>query len=174
MIAVGLPWAIIGQSAKTHSIDSALVAAIIVVESSGSNSAVRFEPAFYERYLSSTKLDQRHRKHARSIAESLGCTLKTELYLRAFSWGYMQVMGQVARELGFRGWLTELCSDERLAIDLGCRHLSAKFKRHQTWTQAVAAYNAGSPRLTKDGDYVNQEYVDKVFKNFELIKKLNW
>jgi soluble lytic murein transglycosylase-like protein len=85
------------------------------------------------------------------------------------SWGLMQVMGAVAREYGHEGHCGLLFKPE-IGLDYGCRHLKMYFDKFSDWKDAVASYNAGSPRKREDGSYQNQAYVDKVSKRFEQIK----
>jgi hypothetical protein len=64
------------------------------------------------------------------------------------SWGLLQVMGALAREVGFRRpYLSQLC-DPAISLELGARHLAALFARFGTIDRALAAYNAGSPTST--------------------------
>lgn len=93
-----------------------------------------------------------------------GVPLDAEWWGQQASWGLMQVMGGVARELGYDGhWLTEILTDTVLAVDLGCRHLQRKLRRYgPDLAPVVAAYNAGSPRRRVDGRFRNQAYVDEV------------
>lgn len=132
----------------------ALVSAIVQVESAGSPWAVRYEPAFYDRYIAN-----------RTIHPIAPCSLQTERTLRACSFGPMQIMGQTARELGFEGaFLTELCAPEA-GIEYGCKNLAAMASRYfdsYGWEGVAAAYNAGSPRKGPDGKWVNWTYVDKI------------
>lgn len=93
--------------AQQAGLDPALVCAVVEQESSWDPKAKRYEPGFYERYI-------------------VPLTVKTtEGHLRAFSWGLMQVMGQVARELGFKGDLTDI-QDPMIGLTLGCEHLKNK------------------------------------------------
>jgi soluble lytic murein transglycosylase-like protein len=95
------------QIAQRHGLDPTLVCAIVEQESAWNPWAMRYEPAFRQRYVP-------------------GNLAATEATARAFSWGLMQVMGQVAREHGCRArYLSELC-DPETALDIGCRVLSAK------------------------------------------------
>ena len=81
------------------------------------------------------------------------------------SWGYMQVMGSVAREHEFRGWFPELCIPE-VGIEYGARHFHKFFKKYGDLKQAISSYNAGNPAIISDGKgklvFKNQIYVDKV------------
>ena len=56
----------------------------------------------------------------------------------------MQVMGTVARELGFEGPMPQLC-EPNIGIYYGCKKLFDLNRRHLTIMDALAAYNAGSP-----------------------------
>lgn len=130
-----------------------LVLAIVKVESNGDPWAVRYESAFYKRYIVPLP-----------IVPIPPCSLDTERVMRATSWGLMQIMGQVARELRFAGaFLSELC-EPAVGLEYGCRHLAKLRDRyHAAWglEGVTAAYNAGSPR--REGDHWgNQPYVDKV------------
>lgn len=119
-----------------------LLKAITKVESSGNPWAMCFEPAY--NYLVG--------------APRIGTT---EHAAQKTSYGVCQVMGAVARELGFKGaYLTELC-DPEVGLDLGAKHLAKYFNRYNVWEMAVASYNAGAPRRGPSG-YLNQGYVDKV------------
>ncbi len=108
-------------AASAHSLWPELVCAVVEQESSWNPWALRYEDAFYTRYVE------------RQLAGNLGpqiargaLTDATEARARAFSWGLMQVMGQVARERGFAGpSLAALC-DPATGLDFGCRVLAAK------------------------------------------------
>ena len=142
---------LIQSAARTHSLPAALVRAIIAIESDGNPWAVRYEPAFYARYL-----------HNKGIKGFAPCSDATEARLRAHSFGLMQIMGATARETGFREtFLTALC-DPEVGLEWGSRYLSGLLKKYGNLEAAVAAYNAGSPRKTNNGKWVNQGYVDKI------------
>lgn len=145
---------LINAIAAQHGLPTTLVQAIVQVESNGRPWAVRYEPGFFSRYV-----------EGRQPAVYAPCSRDTEEHLRACSFGLMQIMGQTARELGFRGvYLTELC-DPGVGLEWGCRLLAALVVRHHgQLTRVAAAYNAGSVRLTPQGEFVNQAYVDRVAK----------
>ena len=94
-------------------------------------------------------------------------SVATEWWGQRMSWGPMQVMGAVARELGFRRPFGALC-DAYIGLQWGCQHLlslKTRFLSGYGWEGVVAAYNAGSPRRGDDGKWVNQDYVDTVRKH---------
>lgn len=94
-----------------------------------------------------------------------------EWWGQAASWGLMQVMGAVARELGYKGHLPGLC-DPAAGMKFGCYHLANLRKRYFAqfgWDGVVAAYNAGSPRLLESGLFDNQDYVDAIHKAGGMI-----
>jgi soluble lytic murein transglycosylase-like protein len=103
------------------------VAAVCEQESSWNPWAARFEPEFYQRYISGMNLPD-----------------ATERQMRATSFGLMQIMGQVAREHGFNGkFLTELC-DPDIGVDIACRKLSACFTSYGDKPEvALLSYNGG-------------------------------
>src|SRR3989442_7842808 len=73
---------------------------------------MRYEPAFFAKYVAPLYTNNR-------ISAS-------EAYARGFSWGLMQVMGQVARENGFAAdFLSALCDPEQ-GLALGCLVLQKK------------------------------------------------
>src|SRR5665213_3230992 len=84
------------QIAGEHSLEPALVCAVIEQESAWNPWAVRYEPGFLSRYV--------------APLYTAGKLSAMEAYTRSMSWGLMQVMGQVAREFGFKeASLVELC-----------------------------------------------------------------
>lgn len=123
----------------------ACVVAICKVESDFNEWAYRYEPGF--KYL----------------VGDVGTMSPTEKTEQMASWGLMQVMGGVAREMGFKGFCSQLCQPYT-GLSYGMRHLAKFYKKYQDWPDAIASYNAGSPRKNQAGQYFNQGYVDKVLK----------
>ena len=106
-IPAALP-AVVRDAATRHSLDPALVCAVIEQESAWDTHAMRYEPGFRLRYVAPLRLPP------------------SEEIARSISWGLMQVMGQVAREHEFSGkFLSALC-DPATGIEIGCRVLAAK------------------------------------------------
>ena len=126
-----------------------IVAAQILQESSGNALASRYEPGFYRKYLEGKTLTNHVPK---SVPEAL------ETHLRATSFGLLQIMGQVAREQGFKGeWLTQLYDPEvNLAI---CTKLLAKYI-----AQKNGDLRAGLLRYNGGGD---PAYPDRIFKRIQ-------
>ncbi len=94
--------------AARHSLDPALVCAVVEQESSWEIFAIRYEPTFRTRYVSPLGLPA------------------TEEIARSISWGLMQVMGQVAREHGFTGKSLAALCDPANGLEIGCAVLAAK------------------------------------------------
>ena len=131
-------------AARAHGLEEALVCVICEHESDNwKQYAVRYEPAFYDRYVKDIKLSQ------------------TEKTMRATSFGLMQVMGQVAREFGFEGqFLTELL-DPVFGLEYACRKLEQCMDRANSDVRtALLFYNGG-------GD---PKYPDKVLRHLEKYK----
>ena len=117
--------------ARELGLDPALVCAVIEQESAWNPWAVRYEPGFLSRYI--------------APLYTAGKLSATEAYTRAMSWGLMQVMGQVAREFGFKDApLSELC-DPATGIEFGCRILAARLARAKgDVPSALLAWNGGA------------------------------
>lgn len=111
--------------AAKYGLDAALICAVCEQESGWNPWAMRYEPAFYERYIVPLLLKDGTEAHARST-----------------SYGLMQIMGQVAREHGFSGkFLSELC-DPDVGVDFGCKKLQ-KCLAGRSVEDALLAYNGG-------------------------------
>jgi soluble lytic murein transglycosylase-like protein len=122
------------NAARAHSLWPELVCAVIEQESGWDRWAARYEPAFYKRYIE-------------PLLAKPDPPTETEARMRAFSWGLMQVMGQVAREHGFsRNSLAQLC-EPAAALDVGCRVLAAKLAAAEgNVTRALLLWNGGGNR----------------------------
>ena len=146
----------LNQLIDTHpdrgSVPIACVKAICFVESSFDEFAIRYEPGY--KWLIGTD-------------ETLTAT---ERMGQMCSWGLMQVMGGVAREAGFQGSFPHLC-DPFLGLRYGLKHLTKFYMKYGYWQDALAAYNAGSPRKGPDGKYFNYSYVEKVMKYWAQFEK---
>ena len=117
--------------AARHEIDAALVCAVCEQESGWDPWAIRYEPAFYERYV-------------RPMIASGELRDKTEARARAFSWGLMQVMGQTARENGYGGHLAGICEPET-GMEVGCRMLAGKIaEAHGDVERGLLLWNGGA------------------------------
>lgn len=134
-----------------------LLMAISKVESSLDPWAVRFEPNWKYPY----KIDE--------FAKELGITRDTEKTLQSMSWGLMQIMGTVARELGFDRSLVEL-TNPTLNLTYAIKKIETLFERYKDFENVISSYNQGYPKRKNDGSFVNQIYVDKVLKEFNLLK----
>lgn len=133
------------EAASWYGLPPALVCAFCKVESSWNPLAFRYEHAFKLRYIE--KLN---------VAGSMAVSADSEKMGRATSWGLMQIMGQKAREYGYKEpFLTGLL-DPVTNLKLGCRILYDLTRKYHTLEEAISAYNAGSPTDK------NKTYVDKV------------
>lgn len=181
----------IAAAARIHGgIDPPLVEAVIEQESSGNPDAWNPEPRY--RYF----WDVRRDRPFRSVSD-VEVAAKfppkdfpalagddQEWWGQQASWGLMQLMGAVAREHGFKGmYLTRLCSDPALNIDLGCAHLAG----HLSWATrlyvgleagrsaavtraALAAYNGGRSGNSPAGPLRNRAYADEVLARYRKIR----
>jgi len=118
------------KAATAQSLDPSLVCSVIEQESNWNPWAMRYEPLFFSKYVASLYTNNK-------ISAS-------EAYARGFSWGLMQVMGQVARENGFDApFLSALCDPEQ-GLAVGCKLLRKKLDAASgDVTRALLAWNGG-------------------------------
>lgn len=128
--------------ANSNSLEPALVCAIIEQESGWDPWATRYEPRFQVKYIDSLHLDW------------------IEAHGRATSFGLMQCMGEVLRELGYKGTFGAFLDDPVLHINLGCKHFLNKLHRAdgKEW-DALQFWNGGG-----NPQYANQVIARK--KNY--------
>ena len=172
--------------AQEYGLDPALVCALCEVESSWIPWAVRHEAGYKwlidfhrmtlkEAYsdVSLIDADQNWWVFEVDVIHPPG-DAHTELLFQQTSWGLLQIMGAVARERGFRGWLTELC-DPQVNLEWGCKHLRWMIDHNNAYglpdyritpEDLAAAWNGGT-RVVVDGKYKNQSYVDRAVKAME-------
>jgi soluble lytic murein transglycosylase-like protein len=119
------------RAATSQSLDPALVCAVVEQESGWNPWAMRFEPLFFAKYVAALYTNNK--------------VSASEAYARGFSWGLLQVMGQVAREFGFDGlYLSALCDPEQ-GLAIGCKVLRKKLDAHAGDTaRALLAWNGGA------------------------------
>ena len=117
--------------AAAYSLDPALVCAVVEQESTWNPWAMRYEPAFFAKYVA--RLYTNNKVSA------------SEAYARGFSWGLMQVMGQVARENGFtEPFLSALC-DPVQGLEIGCKVLGKKLEAADgDVARGLQAWNGGA------------------------------
>ena len=125
------------EASKQTGVSPMLLAAVIHQESAGNPYAVRYEPAFFKRYV-----EDKTRKTMLGHVPTR-CSLETEARMRATSFGLMQIMGQVARERGFKAeFLTEL-TDPKTNLKWGSEFLQTLLLKHQDTEAALLRWNGG-------------------------------
>lgn len=119
------------RTAAANGLDPAIVCAVVEQESAWNTFAMRYEPAFFAKYVASLYTNNK--------------ITASEAYARGFSWGLMQVMGQVARESGFDApFLSAIC-DPQQGLSVGCKVLRKKFDAMAgDTTRALLAWNGGA------------------------------
>lgn len=136
---------LIESTATRHGLDPNLVEAVVLTESSGNTRAYRYEPDFWRRYMAS-KAEWQGRDPERVSA----------------SYGLMQIMFPVAKELGYTGE-PEALMVPSTGLEYGC----LKLRKLLAWSQndvrtALAAYNGGVGNNPLGGTLKNADYADKV------------
>jgi hypothetical protein len=144
---------IINKHALTYGLNPTVVGGLIMQESGGNIWAFRYEPGFYRKYLEGKPLTN-------FVPKSI--TKQSEQIARAFSYGLMQIMGQVAREYGFNSESLMGLLDPENNIQYGCMILGRKLLQQtgteeERYRRALLRYNGG-------GD---PGYPDKIFKRIE-------
>lgn len=147
----------IALAAQREAIDPFLLEAIVEVESSFNELACRYE----------TNVDK-YVHNVEEHANNCGISRITENQLQKFSFGLGQIMGFKLREMGHTGSLLE-CLNPDVNLLYCARFLASLLRKYGNETQAIASYNAGSPRYLADGQLINSAYVSKV--NSILKKK---
>jgi soluble lytic murein transglycosylase-like protein len=99
------------QTASRHGLAPEIVCAVCEQESAWNPWAIRYEPAFRQRYVASLGLPP------------------TEEIARSISWGLMQVMGETAREAGFNEKFLSGLADPATGLEFGCAVMAEKFHR---------------------------------------------
>lgn len=150
-------WSNVSRIAKSYAFDPVLIAAFIAQESGGIPQRSRFEPAWHF-YNAPEK-----------FAAQLGISAETEKQLQSFSWGLMQIMGAAARDMGYAGFLNQLC-DPDIGLSVSCKFLDEKRKKYPELKDMISSYNMGTPKKTAAGLYVNQAYVDGVVNHANVLR----
>jgi soluble lytic murein transglycosylase-like protein len=143
--------AIVEKAALAEGIDVNLAKAIVAVESSWDPKVSRYEKNWGYLYF------------VREYAEKNNITVETETTLQSMSIGLMQIMGTVARELGFDGNLSDLFKPD-VNVFYGCKKLKQLLRKYPSEIDVISSYNQGSPKKTDGGLHRNFQYVDKVSK----------
>jgi len=116
---------LVKAKAVSLGIDPALACAIAEQESGWNAWAIRYEPAFYARYVAKQALTP------------------TEKTARSISWGLFQTMGEAVREAGYKGDLAALC-DPDTGITWGLAVFQRKLAlANQDVPRALLFWNGG-------------------------------
>ena len=122
------------RAAISFALDPALVCAVVEQESAWNPFAMRYEPAFFAKYVAPLYTNNK--------------ITASEAYARGFSWGLMQVMGQVARESGYDApYLSAIC-DPQQGLAIGCKVLRKKFDAAAgDTTRALLAWDRSGSKI---------------------------
>lgn len=126
-------------------LDPQLVSAVVLQESGGRPFAMRYEQAFFIRYVRDVPIDQMKG----FIPDPRLVSLATERSLRAHSFGLMQMMGQVAREFGFKRLDLGDLLDPTINLKLGCHILRFHIEKQGSVEKGLVRWN-GSERYAHE------------------------
>lgn len=88
-----------------------------------------------------------------------------------FAMGLGQVLPSTARWMGFKGTDEELLKPE-VNLEYVAKYLRYQLDRYENdIPEAIAAYNAGSVKYREDGSYINQAYVNRVSRYFNMFNQ---
>ncbi len=136
--------------ANAEKVPADLLCAIIERESAGDTYAVRYEANW--KWFVDIEIFAKKNKISKA----------TERVLQQCSWSLSQVMGSVARELGYMGPLQRLC-DPELGILYGAKKIRQLLEKYgHNEELAISCYNQGYPYKDDTGRFVNAEYVNAV------------
>jgi len=164
---------IIFNALKRYPLDRTLLKAVIRTESGNNPWAVRAEVAKHtdKDGIVIYRSLWRYYYYPNIKAENVGSSVATEWIMQATSWGLFQIMGSVARELNFTGWMTELLLPET-NVDYGCRIIKSKIEKYGDDPATIyAAYNAGSIKKTRAGSFINQVNVDRFMLHYRELSR---
>lgn len=148
---------LIREIANREGVNPELCLAIAGRESDYVNSKCRFE-----KHWSYLVMPEKY-------ATALGITEETETLLQSCSFTAMQIMGSVARELGFQGYLTDLNFPE-IGLLFAIKKVKILTKKFLTLEDAISSYNQGGPYKDSKGLYLNNSYVQNVLSRFKKLK----
>lgn len=150
---------------KRYAIKKLLLKAVAEVESGFNQTAYRYEPGFWKKYLA----DNPEWKNQDPAVVSA-------------SYGLFQLMWTTAWSLGFRGTQEDLWNPV-INIELGAKLLRVlidKVRKRQAWEGsrlwdieiALACYNGGTTgNPDEKGNLRNQRYVDRVLEAYVSLRK---
>lgn len=139
---------ILGAAAQ-HGLDPVLFASLIMHESAGDPWAFEFEQDFYNTYIS-----WKPTADLPGFFPAFPPTKISEKMLRSVSYGLTQIMGENAREHGFKGrYLAELF-DPALNLEFGGLFLAQCIHKSGSEKAGLLRYNGGA----------DETYPDAVFK----------
>jgi hypothetical protein len=152
---------LITSVANQYGVEARLVLAIVSRESSGNPWAWNPEPAY--RYLWDVQKNKPFR--ALTPSEIASATPPADFHFYAgdrdqewwaqrASWGLMQIMGAVARELGFTGPYLPQLADPQTGLTYGVKHLKNLLGRAKGDVKgALSAYNSGGFSTPQGASY---------------------
>jgi hypothetical protein len=162
----------LSKAAQQFGVPLPILVGLAMAESSGQWALLRHEPNY--RWVWDVKLNKPFRKL--TVHEAMASSppsdfpyysslsnAKSEWINQRTSFGPLQVMGAVARELGFIGNLNNLLYKD--GIFYGAKHFANLFDRffdEHNISGVVSAYNCGRPDPS-----LNQVYVNKVLATAE-------
>ncbi len=157
--------AAVTMAANRNGLDPYVLAALVQQESAGMSSAIRYEPDYAYLWDVEKNAPFRGALNPKTFPTFRPCSSATEWMAQKTSWGCTQVMGAVAREMGFRGTFLSELTDPTVGVEYGARLLSKLLKKYEL-EDALSSYNAGHPI---DGN--RDSYVAPIVQRIEELRR---
>ena len=148
------------KSCQKYGLNADLVCCMAKIESNCNHLAVRYESKF------------RWVLNVDKMAKKNGISEGTENVLQQMSFGPLQIMGGVLREMFYQDELTKMIYDPLLVIDYSCKRIKMLFDKYGNIDDALACWNGGNrKKYLINGllQYSNQSYVDKVLMVYNNV-----
>lgn len=163
---------LVEEAALRYRLEPSVVGAVIFQESSGNIFAHRVEPTFYRKYLEHKKTKELE-GHVPPEA-----SLPTEKWGRSTSWGLMQILGETARGLNFKGPFFPALCEPAVNLDLGCKYLATQLEKARTAHPTASEREHYEWALWKYNG--SRQYADLIFNHIEhgrhrkFLPRVSW
>ena len=134
-----------------YNLDVPLMYLVAIAESGGNPWAYRYEAKYYD-VLTRKNIPEKHVYPPTLLSERVG---------RATSWGLFQIMGQTAREHGFKHQYLTVLLDKKINIEMACKIFAAKLLLAKGEIHKALTYWNGSP-----------QYADRILTLYNKAKEL--
>ena len=168
----------ISRLSGKYGIPSQITQALALIESGMRNDIVNYEPLYQWLWDCDEMKPFRNLTDDETLSNfaPMGFTAPiafptnpdAEYIQQKMTWGPFQQYGACIREAGYQGPFITLANCPETATHFMLIQLSKlrdKYFDKHGWAGVMAAYDAGRPRKTEDGQYVNRDFLIALVKN---------